>query len=147
MYCTTFQLPVTVTAKTTPSSRVLSTSGPVWFSSIWHSHAHCVVPHYVTGPHRSGRAYTAQYVHTLMVEFMPAWEYVRQQSVCPSMRAHMQADVSGQWCITVVALHVSAHPKLFEFLCGQARECASVSVVCMYVDSVAGPQGSAAYCT
>lgn len=79
-----------------------------------------------------------------MLEFMPAWEYASQLSACPSMRAHMHADVSGQWCISVVLLRVSAHPKVFEFLCGQVRVCV---LLCfwMYVNNVSALQASAPY--
>lgn len=53
-------------------------------------------------------------------------------------------------CMSVVVLHVSAHPKVHEFLCGQVSVCECLIMlihVCfsVYLYSVSGLQGSATY--
>lgn len=66
--------------------------------------------------------------------------------VWPSMRARTHACMWMHLCMSVIVLHVSAHSKVYEFLCGQVTVFSCVFMCfCVYVNSVSGLQGSAPY--
>lgn len=66
------------------------------------------------------------------------------RTVCLSARVCGHARMWMHLCMSVIVLHVSAHPDIQEFLC--VGICVRVSVrVCFCVYSVSGLQGSAPY--